>query len=133
MSILIFFFVSFNLYFTFVSNYMKMKRALRTILFGFIFGGTVNLFAQDPELTQFYAAPVYTNPALAGSAVCQSGAAGRLAINYRNQWPNLPGTFRSYCVSWDQHSLLRFYVFGGVIRHFAHAHPCSILWIAARP
>ena len=82
---------------------MKMKRALRTILFGFIFGGTVNLFAQDPELTQFYAAPVYTNPALAGSAVCQSGAAGRLAINYRNQWPNLPGTFRSYCVSWDQH------------------------------
>jgi type IX secretion system PorP/SprF family membrane protein len=59
--------------------------------------------AQDPELTQFYAAPVYTNPALAGSAVCNYGAAGRVALNYRNQWPGLPGTFRSFCASWDQH------------------------------
>ena len=80
-----------------------MKRALRTILFGLIFTSSSIALAQDPELTQFYAAPVYTNPALAGSAVCQTGAAGRFATNYRNQWPNLPGTFRSYCASWDQH------------------------------
>lgn len=61
------------------------------------------LNAQDPELSQFYAAPVYTNPALAGSAVCNYGAAGRVALNYRNQWPGLPGTFRSFAASWDQH------------------------------
>ena len=53
-----------------------MKRALRTILFGLLFSSSVTVFGQDPELTQFYAAPVYTNPALAGSAVCQTGAAG---------------------------------------------------------
>jgi hypothetical protein len=59
--------------------------------------------AQDPELTQFYAAPVYTNPALAGAAYCPFGAAGRASVNYRNQWPGLPGTFRSFAASWDQH------------------------------
>ena len=36
---------------------------------------TMRVNAQDPELSQFYAAPVYTNPALAGSAVCNFGAA----------------------------------------------------------
>lgn len=38
--------------------------------------------AQDPQFTQFYAAPLYLNPAFAGSAL-----APRLTANYRNQWP----------------------------------------------
>jgi len=59
--------------------------------------------AQDPEFTQFYAAPIYTNPAMAGSAVCNNGNAGRLAINYRNQWPSLKGTYQTVNASWDQH------------------------------
>jgi type IX secretion system PorP/SprF family membrane protein len=60
--------------------------------------------AQDPEVTQFYATPVYTNPAMAGTAFCQSGEpGGRFAINYRNQWPSLPGTFRTIIAGWDQH------------------------------
>ena len=80
-----------------------MKRVIRTISLGLFGGLALQLQAQDPELTQFYAAPVYTNPALAGSAVCAYGAAGRVSLNYRNQWPNLPGTFRSFCASWDQH------------------------------
>jgi type IX secretion system PorP/SprF family membrane protein len=80
-----------------------MKRVIRKISFGLFGGLALQLQAQDPELTQFYAAPVYTNPALAGSAVCAYGAAGRVSLNYRNQWPNLPGTFRSFCASWDQH------------------------------
>ena len=66
-----------------------------------LFTQTAN--AQDPELSQYYAAPVYTNPAMAGTAVCNYGAAGRVALNYRNQWPGLPGTFRSFAASWDQH------------------------------
>ncbi len=38
--------------------------------------------AQDPQFTQFYAAPLYLNPAFAGSAL-----APRITVNYRNQWP----------------------------------------------
>lgn len=80
-----------------------MKITLRNGLLSILALAAGTLKAQDPELTQFYAAPVYTNPALAGSAVCDAGAAGRMSLNYRNQWPSLPGTFRSLCASWDQH------------------------------
>lgn len=54
--------------------------------------------AQDPEFTQFYAAPIYTNPAFAGTA-----SGGRILLNYRNQWPGLPGTFRTFAGSYDEH------------------------------
>jgi type IX secretion system PorP/SprF family membrane protein len=61
--------------------------------------------AQDPEFTQFYAAPVYTNPALAGTAVCNDKqAGGRMSLNYRNQWPSLPGNFKTVAASFDQYS-----------------------------
>ncbi len=43
---------------------------------------TRTAFAQDPQFTQFYAAPLYLNPAFAGSAL-----APRITANYRNQWP----------------------------------------------
>src|SRR4051812_35446442 len=56
------------------------------------------LFAQDPEFTQFYANPLYLNPAFAGSARCP-----RAVMNYRNQWPSISGTFVTYNVSWDRH------------------------------
>ncbi|GAA4410793.1 type IX secretion system membrane protein PorP/SprF [Nibrella viscosa] len=39
-------------------------------------------YAQDPQFTQFFAAPLYLNPAFAGSAL-----APRITMNYRNQWP----------------------------------------------
>jgi len=57
--------------------------------------------AQDPEMTQYYAAPIYTNPAMAGTGSCNGG--GRININYRNQWPSLPGTFVTTLASYDQH------------------------------
>lgn len=41
-----------------------------------------SVLAQDPQFTQFYAAPLYLNPAFAGSAL-----APRITANYRNQWP----------------------------------------------
>ena len=58
--------------------------------------GTV--LAQDPEFTQFYANPLYLNPAFAGTARCP-----RICLNYRNQWPALTGTFVTYTASYDQH------------------------------
>jgi type IX secretion system PorP/SprF family membrane protein len=53
--------------------------------------------AQDPQFTQFYANPLYLNPAFAGSAHCP-----RLSLNYRNQWPALQGTFVTSSFSYDQ-------------------------------
>ncbi len=61
-------------------------------------GFTDELRAQDPQFTQFYANPLYLNPALAGSVRCP-----RFSMNYRNQWPGLTGTFVTYTASYDQY------------------------------
>jgi type IX secretion system PorP/SprF family membrane protein len=78
---------------------MKNIKAAILLTLGCIMAGQVQ--AQDPELTQFYAAPVYTNPAMAGTGSCFGG--GRVVLNYRNQWPSLPGTFITSSASYDQH------------------------------
>lgn len=78
-----------------------MKKILLTIVFACI--SITYLQAQDPEFTQYYAAPLYTNPAMAGNAFCSNSAAGRASLNYRNQWPSLPGTYRTMAASVDQH------------------------------
>ncbi|MBL4578319.1 MAG: type IX secretion system membrane protein PorP/SprF [Flavobacteriales bacterium] len=53
--------------------------------------------AQDPQFTQFFANPLYLNPAFTGSTKCS-----RLVMNYRNEWPALSGTFITSSVSYDQ-------------------------------
>ena len=55
-------------------------------------------FGQDPTFTQFYANPLYLNPALAGSYGCS-----RFASNYRNEWPNLSGNYVTTSASWDSY------------------------------
>lgn len=52
--------------------------------------------AQDPQFSQFYAAPLYLNPALAGS----TGQA-RAGINYRNQWPAIDANFTTTSLYFD--------------------------------
>ena len=59
-----------------------------TALFILTIGLTTGVFAQDPQFSQFYAAPLYLNPAFAGSSEL-----ARVGINYRNQWPAMPGNF----------------------------------------
>jgi len=59
---------------------------------------TFNIQAQDPHFSQFYASPLYTNPALAGSAICP-----RATLIYRNQWPSIQNAFRTFAASYDQH------------------------------
>lgn len=49
------------------------------------------LKAQDPQFSQYYAAPLFLNPALAG--INQMGRAG---INYRNQWPSIEASFETF-------------------------------------
>jgi type IX secretion system PorP/SprF family membrane protein len=52
--------------------------------------------AQDPEFSQYYAAPLYLNPAFAGTSVDH-----RFIANYRNQWPNISQAFETYAFSYD--------------------------------
>jgi type IX secretion system PorP/SprF family membrane protein len=71
-------------------------RKLYLYIFTSLLGITYS-FAQDAQFTQFYAAPMYLNPAYAGASVC-----GRVSTTYRNQWPSIPNAFVSYLVSIDQ-------------------------------
>lgn len=81
-----------------------MKNNLSTLLLTFIFvlGCTTVSRGQDPQFTQFYANPLYLNPAFAGTGMCP-----RITMNYRNEWPGLNTTplktFITYSASYDQH------------------------------
>jgi type IX secretion system PorP/SprF family membrane protein len=81
--------------------FSTMKRLLYFLLtFGLMMGASSynELHAQDPQFTQFYANPLYLNPAFAGSNRCP-----RVCMNFRDQWPAIPGTFVTYSFSYDQH------------------------------
>ncbi len=67
-----------------------------TILLLLLFTPGISSNAQDPQFSQFYAAPLYLNPAFAGS----SGLA-RVGLNYRNQWPAFPTNFVTYSGYFD--------------------------------
>lgn len=80
------------------SNYIIMqKQIFLPVLLLFLMLNT-NGVAQDPIFTQFYANPLYLNPAFAGSARCP-----RVNLNYRNQWPGVQGTYVTYSASVDRH------------------------------
>lgn len=53
--------------------------------------------AQDPVFSQFYANPLYLNPAFTG--VTHSP---RFHINFRDQWPAISHAYVSYSASYDQ-------------------------------
>ena len=76
-----------------------MKKPLLSIVIFLLLVFQKPLFGQDPQYSQFYAAPLYLNPALAGTGVT---GGPRIIMNYRNQWPAITGTFESYAVSYDQ-------------------------------
>ena len=54
--------------------------------------------AQDPAFSQFYANPLYLNPAFAGSNDCP-----RANLNYRDQWPGIGRTYVTTSASFDRH------------------------------
>lgn len=76
-------------------NLMVMKKLLTICLFA---GALSGLQAQDPQFSQFYAAPLFHNPAFTGAA-----HKGRLVGNYRNQWPSIPGAFVTTAFSFDNY------------------------------
>lgn len=56
----------------------------------------IPLQSQDPQFSQFYSSPLYLSPSLTGS-----GEGTRMIVNFRDQWPKLPGAFITYAFSID--------------------------------
>ncbi|MES2131391.1 MAG: type IX secretion system membrane protein PorP/SprF [Bacteroidota bacterium] len=61
-----------------------------------LFLQTKATYGQDMHFTQFYAAPLYLNPAFSGANVCS-----RMTLVYRNQWPGVKQAYQSYLLSLD--------------------------------
>ncbi|HYG38463.1 MAG TPA: type IX secretion system membrane protein PorP/SprF [Cytophagales bacterium] len=57
---------------------------------------TMEVSAQDPQLSQYYSAPLYLNPAFTGTA-----RSHRLTANYRRQWPSISSKFNTAIFSYD--------------------------------
>ncbi len=70
-------------------------RKFTLLMLMFLFGYFAQ--AQDPQFSQYYASPLYLNPALTGA-----NTQHRLALNYRNQWPGVAESgFVTYMASYD--------------------------------
>ncbi|MEI6047317.1 MAG: PorP/SprF family type IX secretion system membrane protein [Bacteroidota bacterium] len=72
-----------------------VKRVIYLLMLSFcIFSDS---FGQDPTFSQFYANALYLSPSFAGATEQY-----RFAMNYRNQWPGVPGVFHTYSISFDK-------------------------------
>jgi type IX secretion system PorP/SprF family membrane protein len=71
------------------------KRSIYSIILSFFI--VMDSFGQDPTFSQFYANALYLSPSFAGATEDY-----RLALNYRNQWPAVPGVFHTYSISIDK-------------------------------
>jgi|TARA_B100000959_G_scaffold251109_1_gene280143 type IX secretion system PorP/SprF family membrane protein len=78
-----------------IKKFIKLLGALCLIL---LFTNTAN--AQDPAFSQFYANPLYLNPAFAGAS---NGGCPQTTLNYRDQWPGIGRTYVTYSVAYDKH------------------------------
>jgi type IX secretion system PorP/SprF family membrane protein len=72
-----------------------VKRIIYLFILSFII--IRDSFGQDPTFSQFYANALYLSPSFAGAT-----AEYRIGMNYRNQWPSVPGVFHTYSISFDK-------------------------------
>lgn len=68
--------------------------------------------AQDPQLSQFYAAPQYLNPAFTGNT-----HQDRIALNYRKQWPGVGPGYETYALAYDHRFAGANSGIGGMVMH----------------
>jgi type IX secretion system PorP/SprF family membrane protein len=57
----------------------------------------IECLGQDPTFSQFYANSLYLSPSFTGAT-----EEYRFSVNYRNQWPSIPGVFHTYSISFDK-------------------------------
>jgi type IX secretion system PorP/SprF family membrane protein len=72
-----------------------VKRIIYLLILSFII--FIDSFGQDPTFSQFYANKLYLAPSFTGAT-----EEYRFALNYRNQWPAVPGVFHTYSISFDK-------------------------------
>jgi type IX secretion system PorP/SprF family membrane protein len=70
-----------------------MKKLLLIIILNVV---ALLTFAQDPQFSQYYQAPLYLNPGFVGITQQQ-----RVVFNHRVQWPSLPQAFSTFAASYD--------------------------------
>jgi type IX secretion system PorP/SprF family membrane protein len=75
--------------------YDKLKYIVLSVLMGI---NLSNASGQDPHFSQFYANSLYLAPSFAGAI-----EENRISLNYRNQWPAIPGVFHTYSFSYDRY------------------------------
>ena len=69
----------------------------RLVLIGLICITMVEMLqSQDPQFTQFYAAPLYLGPSFAGATIQQ-----RVSTNYRRQWLAIPADYATFVFAYD--------------------------------
>ncbi len=76
---------------------MKLGSMLKRLTFGIISLAATSAYAQDPHFSQYYANPLYLNPAFAGAERCP-----KFHLNYRNQYPSF-GAYQTFSASYDQY------------------------------
>lgn len=77
---------------------IRLKKSLKNAVLAAALMLSATAEAQDVGFSQFYANPLYLNPAFAGSAV-----APRISLTYRAQWPGLVSAFTTVSASYDQY------------------------------
>ncbi|WP_281612817.1 PorP/SprF family type IX secretion system membrane protein [Flammeovirga sp. SubArs3] len=90
---------------------MKPRQLLWIVVFPLFQLLALVTYAQDPQFSQFYAAPLYLNPAMVGNTYD-----ARATFNYRNQWVGLPANFETFMVGYDQFIPSKNISIGGTIR-----------------
>ena len=73
-----------------------MRKLLAWAFFCLLIPGIA--WGQDVQYSQYYANPIYLNPALVGST-----GLTRVGVNFRNQWPALDQTFVAYTAYVDHY------------------------------
>ncbi|MHA8065444.1 PorP/SprF family type IX secretion system membrane protein [Aquirufa sp. ROCK2-A2] len=73
-----------------------MKKVFSFFLVLLISQNQQTVFGQDPQLSQFYAAPLLISPAFAGI-----NGISKINFNHRNQWPNLSANYQFSAISAD--------------------------------
>jgi len=73
-----------------------VRRIFQNTIFLFFVMCTGIAFSQDISFSQFYANPLYLNPAFSGSV-----GVPRVALQYRNQWSGFNNAFTTYSAAFD--------------------------------